>query len=68
MNSSYECYNNKLTLLIIFCSFEHKKSQAVSKLNKEKLLAYLEVSFVVKPFCMVLAEKQTETVAVTFAL
>ena len=52
MNSSYVhvCYNNKLTLFIIFCSFEHKKSQAVSKLNKEKLLAYLEVSFVVKPF------------------
>ena len=56
MNSIYECYRNKLTLLIIFYSFEHKKSQAVSKLNKEKLLAYLEVSFVIKP----------ETVALTF--
>lgn len=29
--------------VILGLTFEHKKSQAVSKLNKEKLLAYLEV-------------------------
>lgn len=30
-------------VLLFFCSCEHQKSQAVQKLNKEKLLAYLEV-------------------------
>ena len=61
-NSRSECCNNTLTSPIFFCSFEHKKSQAVTKLTKEKLLAYLEVSSVTKPFCLALAEKQIETV------
>lgn len=32
-------------LVVIICSYEHEKSQAVQRLDKETLLAYLEVNF-----------------------
>lgn len=31
--------------MVIICSYEHEKSQAVQRLDKETLLAYLEVNF-----------------------
>lgn len=43
-------------LVIIICSHEHQKSQAVQRLDKEYLLAYLEVSFYLS-LLLIIAER-----------